>query len=349
MRSKSRSYNTKRRKISKTEFEKNVLTPSPLLDNKKHFHDIEDIYSFIPENYKGRFSKEFREIKEDDDIENAPFWLDVGEYNSVLNSAMDFLINKKYKSIGAILSKYFLKVYPNRGNPYIGVKNIDTLEQIEFPIAIDYWRELMINKKVKLIFIKTSVMNRDDITENIYHANWIIIDKVRKVVEFVDPHGFYNVEDIKNNKWILDLPSNFQNRFVYTNSREDTDFCFIPRDYQIYRYTESCPKIGFQTLESLGVPHFLDIKGYCHLWTLFLLDLRLGNPQLTTRDVQVKMILGLKDKHENKSWIPKFLRPTFRKLFGTNDETAWRKEVGILFKEFIRDYGLYWYDMFGKK
>ena len=46
------------------------------------------------------------------------------------------------------------------------------------------WKLMMKDKKCKIIFIHTGLKKN-----GYYHASWIIVDKVKKVVEFFDPHG----------------------------------------------------------------------------------------------------------------------------------------------------------------
>lgn len=172
-------------------------------------------------------------------------------------------------------------------------------------IAINYWRKLMLDPKVKLIFIESSTYQ---------HANWTIIDKPRKVVEFFDPHGYSSKERDADNFVQLFIDA-FQTQ---PGSGPLAPLNFIPRKYEVLQFRDSCPYRGFQHYESMygGISKLNDRKGYCMMWCIFLLELRLTNKSYGTLDIQNYML----------------------EYYG-KDRT--KEALGELFREFIRNFNTF--------
>lgn len=302
---------------NKTSYEMNVNTPSPY----RYFGtvDYKSVYSYLPDKFKNQFAS----LSLDPEFE--PFWFN--KLIPVFDHAIEFLLHKKYYDMNAVSGKYIFDV--NYNTVDVDIIQRDVYKKVSYFEAVDHWKDLMSTRDIKLIFIYASICSKNGNS----HANWVIIDKVRKVVDFVDPHGFLfqEVEDRKTNKWLIDFVSFFKKYFVFPKNTDGVDltFCFIPRDYTINPYKDSCSKWGFQYFENKGLENYdLDLEGFCMLWNIFLLDLKLGNPHMTTRQGQKKMLeyyrSSVRSRHSKfktpKDWIP---------------------EVGQEFKNFIRDYGLY--------
>lgn len=88
--------------------------------------------------------------------------------------------------------------------------------------------------------------------------------------------------------------------------------------------SDSCPLYGFQIFESFAGELNLstDIAGYCLFWTMFLLDLRIGNLHMGTKDVQEYFI----------------------QKYGTIAGSV--EELSKRFRNFIRRYAQYWAGVF---
>lgn len=183
------------------------------------------------------------------------------------------------------LSKYSLVVNKD-GSGGDFIDKFDNVVPIQ--IVIEYLKGLMKNKQIKLIFIYTIVVMLSDASAT--HSNWMIIDKPRKVVELFDPHGYKEHERGAlygtSLFWNVDLVEAIKKTFQHNKSLPE--LCFIPRKYKILRYIDSCPMYGFQHFESSydTAPISGDRGGYCTMWCIFLLELRLTNRSMSTKDVQ---------------------------------------------------------------
>lgn len=251
-----------------------VATPSPYTPREFHEIDYGPIHTF--------------------DISNA----DLSDTHTYLNDRLmlDYVAQRHHISYpfngylqfiaettpSFVLSKYTLSVKDDgTGCNFLDFSGND----IPARIAIEYWKSLMTNVRIKLIFIYTSTCVRDTLSR---HANWIIIDKPRKVVELFDPHGHALIETQllygKKSKWNVDLAHAIKHTFQYN----EPQWRFIPKKYTILRYMDSCPLYGFQYYEAAfgGPKRDLDRAGYCAMWCIFLLELRLTNKSMSTRDVQ---------------------------------------------------------------
>lgn len=216
--------------------------------------------------------------------------------------AIDFLVNK-YESKGAMYSSTALRYDPETDG--FRTFEISNRAYISQQIAVDEWLQMMWDRKCKIIFIYCSVRTPPE-----SHANWIIVDKVRKIVEFYDPNGAFDGHE--------QMFSSFKK--VYCCEDYQTDLCFIPKTYKLVSYEDSCPKYGFQIFESTyGGEHTPeDLGGYCKFWSLFMLDMRLAN-------------LHLRTKHVQEMYLERVM-----------DEAGGVKEMGKAFRKFIRQYVQYW-------
>lgn len=232
-----------------------------------------------------------------------------------MNPQYAFLTHIASKTPGFVLSKYRIISY----NKLIYYRQLvpHDLDIDEFE-ATSYWRRLMKDTGVKLIFIDLSVTLSGSTSAG-GHANLIIIDKVRKVVEFFDPHGHHHVEYVPTT-WSTDFAYIFKSKFQCTSSLVSS--CFIPRKYTILRYMDSCPQYGFQYYDDVfgGTRDKYDRGGYCMLWCMFLLELRLANKHMSTKDVQEQFI-------------------------STYGQSQTKEMLGKLFRKFIRRYNLFLYEI----
>lgn len=213
------------------------------------------------------------------------------------------------------LSKYVFRINDNGIGGRFESSVTGNFEPVDK--VVEYFKKLMKNKKIKIIFIFTAVVS-------VYgnrHANWIIIDKPRKEVEFFDPYGHETTESVllygRPSVWAYDMVDLIKNSFQ--NNINEPKLCFIPKKYNVLRYFSSCPRFGFQYYQEnyRGLSN-LDRAGYCTIWCLFMLELRLTNKNKTIREIQDELINKRTQKH----------------LFSGNIDKA----IGEEFHDFIRRY-----------
>lgn len=219
-----------------------------------------------PHVYQGYMSPSYYQADELTSLVNEKFNIGHAAFQFGLSSAQFIL--QRHQNKGAVLSEIILIDQDSEWQTW------DINQRIHHHHAVQYWRELMKNRSIKIIFIlvRTSI-------DGGAHANMIIIDKVRKIVEMYDPHGF--VQSHKNL-----LTRLIQDKLFCKRTNLDT--CFIPQKYRLLSFYESCPMYGFQVYEGMAGPLNLptDLEGYCFFWTLFMLDLRLGNLNFSTKEIQ---------------------------------------------------------------
>lgn len=273
---------------SPTRYSKWVRTPSPYRIDAEYTspeYPISEVLQTIPKE------------NEDALLEQA------------LYIGINYVINKHQKQ-GVVLSDYFLIELA-----YNVEWHIYTHSNVKMSISVmvDHMRKLMLNPKAKIIFIPARIMITHDAEDT--HWIWIIIDKVRKVVEFYDPHGSFEKSDR--------IPNIIKSLFVCDRKNETT--CFIPQKYKIISFQDSCPTFGFQVLETtygFNIPE--DLSGYCAFWSLFFMDLRLSNIGIGTKEIQEYFIHrrgGMKAA----------------------------KKLGEEFRRFIRQYTHYWVSLTNRR
>lgn len=281
----------KQNDMSASTYNKYIHTPSPY-KTKNEFEP--NIYQYLPEEYSESFkNRNF-----------PPLWVeDIHWWYNVTNSFMSYLIYNKYNDIGGVLSEYSFDLTEE------GVVKVEILQdeydddelfqedEIELTDAVNYWKNLMYDKSCKIVFIKTVVKLEQ--SDGTLHSTWTIIDKVRKVVEFFDPNGAFPYLEEKRDRYefMVDWVSEFKK--IFCCQRKVNDLCFIPKKYNIMSYESSCSKYGFQYIEyNYGGEIDLNIEpgGYCVIWCLFMLDLRLGNIGMDTQKIQEKIIRNYLDE-----------------------------------------------------
>ena len=126
------------------------------------------------------------------------------------------------------------------------------------------------------------------------HANYLIIDIETMEIERFEPHGAYppvglNYKPEILDKLIINYISECGLKFNY----------FKPKDY--------LPKIGFQVIEinELKADYIGDPNGFCALWCIWWVDLRLSNPNIP-RNKLVKLLN--KELINNKYLYKKLIR-----------------------------------------
>lgn len=112
-----------------------------------------------------------------------------------------------------------------------------------------------------------------------YHQNCLIIDNKNKSIERFEPHGSdsnYNMEDLDNAL-----------KFSLMNTLDINAFAVgkkNPKHPNIPVYIsppDFCPSDSFQVLEDNdALKTQLDFQGYCYIWTIFYMEMRMSQPDV---------------------------------------------------------------------
>jgi hypothetical protein len=117
------------------------------------------------------------------------------------------------------------------------------------------------------------------------HSNTLIYDSKNKTMDHFEPYGSNNLMDTLGGlSAIQSLVQNICNRL----------------DIKYNSPNEVCPRLGFQSLEQLKCPvlrilrnNFKTKIGFCLVWSLFFIELRLKNPDVPSKDMIKKAIDNL--------------------------------------------------------
>ena len=128
---------------------------------------------------------------------------------------------------------------------------------------------------------------------SLLHANYLIIDIELMEIERFEPHGAYHPIGLNYEPELLDM-------FIlnYINETGLQFEYFKPKDY--------LPKIGFQVIEinELKADYIGDPNGFCALWCIWWVDMRLSNPNIP-RNKLIKQLNKefINDKYSYKKLI----------------------------------------------
>jgi len=118
------------------------------------------------------------------------------------------------------------------------------------------------------------------------HANYLLYDKKNNEIERFEPHGSSTPPGLNYNPSLLD--DILEVRFKEINN----DIRYIrPKDY--------LPKIGFQLLDvyERNKKKIGDPGGFCALWTIWYVDMRLTYKEMDRSDLVKKMIQTIKSQN----------------------------------------------------
>lgn len=169
------------------------------------------------------------------------------------------------------------------------------------------------------------------------HANVLIFDTKRKIIERFDPHGGRNYQDVKlvyddqyksyTNRQdfqfgIYKLPedsgiqrsSNTLSNQMFIDGKLRDKFKTVLPDYQYYGTNKTTPYLGPQIkTDALG--------GLCVTWSTMYMLLRLLNPELSPAEVTIRMIDGSPKQLLNK--ILRFQKYIVKTLQDTKFDDLW--------------------------
>ena len=161
----------------------------------------------------------------------------------------------------------------------IGIEIIWKNNNLKFPNSnLNDLRSLLtINKQQNnyrffIIPLGIEINIEDDI---LGHANYIIIDYELLTIERFEPHGSESPFGLNYNTSLLD------------NTLE-TKFNSFNLDLKYYPPHSYLPKIGFQMMEikEKKNDYIGDPNGFCALWCIWWIDIKLGNPNINSKILQ---------------------------------------------------------------
>lgn len=202
------------------------------------------------------------------------------------NDVVKFLYNPNYKEkwIGdsglalLFLREYLITKYKNActiENPIRSIgflygfntmnvyeKNNTYLEYTDFDEICKFFKKLFDKCKYDF-FILPFGIQIDANSPNIDHDNILIFNKKKNIVEHYEPHGTLN-----------------HNENEYKNFKK----IFTKLGITYYSPFITCPKLGPQTIEEKCEKLTrIESEGFCILWNLWLIDLRMNNPNVNSQ------------------------------------------------------------------
>ena len=147
------------------------------------------------------------------------------------------------------------------------------------------------------------------------HANYIIYDIKNNTVERFEPHGSTFPIGFNYNPQLLDKTLKYHFQSINPNIKY-----IKPEDYM--------PKIGFQTLENIDNTNkkFNDPGGFCALWSLWYVDMR-----LTYKEVDIKILVNelIKQIKYNKLSFKNLIRNYSKQIVELRDEILLKSNLNI--------------------
>ena len=203
------------------------------------------------------------------------------KFNTDLNKLKlsTIIINNEQNLLVSTLGTYMNFLYEII--PYLIVWKSKSEHYITSKIGM-YFKKLLSSEKIRFIIFKLTILY-----DTSSHANMIIYDKNKMILERFEPYGFINVIDNENldgfiwNKIGKKIQKYINNTIEYINPPKYTQiasFQLISNDNMT-----SYKKIG-------------DPAGYCLAWTYWYLEMRINNPDvypLTLIEKSINDILNI--------------------------------------------------------
>lgn len=230
-----------------------------------------------------------------------------------------------------VFKKYrlYIKLY-DAAVPYIAYhlfknrKDIATLSGLDVQLFesgitetsftdIDKLEIFMFVETIELFLIPFSIKKQEGDTFS-GHKNLLVIDRAKKQFEFYDPNGALgHILDYQHRIW--------KNIVHYFTVKMPGQF----DGYRILTVEKSCPIQNFQFYESFRSRDPKYIEGFCVVWTMFLLHLRIKYHQHDPMLVQQHFIDELHFKSRQE----------------TQNENPSEEELAAQFHKFMKNYTSY--------
>jgi len=311
-----------------------------ILDNKKSIPDDNDKEILIKE-------LNIHDKKNKNDVTTGKFNSDV-----LHNMIYTICLLKKYDNVGIpyqnMINDKYINDKMNLSNNNLYKEDTDLIIPNIIGVYMDYfyemipylilWKNKYVNhvhkdlsfhikkcfdsKKIEYIMLKLSII----ITSNSTHANIIIIDKKRLTVERFEPYGIvpqFNSDDLDD--------------FIKSNL---LPVClkYYKKDFTYLTPSELNNNVGFQAISNDGssmVKKMGDPLGYCLAWTLWYLELRVENKNISSDELIKKSLSDIINKNkrekDNNRIMIDFIRDYTIKLDRMKND--FMKESGIKRKD----------------
>lgn len=154
-----------------------------------------------------------------------------------------------------------------------------------------------------------------------FHANYLVVDIEMMEIERFEPHGSHPPVGLNYEPELLDM---FISSYLNESSLE----------FKYFRPKNYLPKIGFQTIEinELKSDYIGDPNGFCALWCIWWVDMRLSNPNIP-REKLVKQLN--KELINNKISYKKLIRDYSQYIIDIRDKIFIKANTNI--NEWIND------------
>lgn len=239
------------------------------------------------------------------------------KYDDTALAAIEYLCTKRYRNRPEL--GYLLQ------GQKIALRYEGKLSQVYFSseAATSRFRKLVQDPQIHLILMRFSYL-----TLTTPHALAIVIDKIAKRVEFYDPNGADSA---------LKHHGNLKIRMVMEFLKREGG---LGAEYQPMRWDQTCPRYSVQIVEGFLPRERGELGGYCVIWSLFLLELRILYPHRPSAEVQLEFMQQLMRrvvptiKLENRNLVDVLQKYISNASPKAEDGKRMAKE----FREFIKNY-----------
>lgn len=248
-------------------------------------------------------------------------------YCSFVGTTLDILfgliyILKKHNEVCSSLSMNLLENYEyKKFYESLGIKLENRLEFLNYEILWAYKRLFFSDKIVESIknCQKKSKINFIIIPLGIElkrgeHANYLIYDRVKNEIERFEPQGSNFPEDFNYEPNILD--NLLENKFLE----------IIP-NVKYIRPIDYLPKVSFQLIDSKENKRKIgDPEGFCALWAIWYVDLRLTYKNIERKKLVKYMIHYIK---KNKIFFKDYIRNFSQNIIKIRDNILNKANIDI--------------------
>lgn len=270
---KDKKQTRKRSSEKDVEITANAILEKPILTKKNI--EVQEYVINIMNNYN----------------ENSPVSNWKGK-SKIVDSLIEYYSKKYLKSCLTTLKVFW---YDLKSKEPIYIENVDDLSiehKKSIDLCIDKIANCMKEKEKKEKNISIGIFVSLYRSKDSGHANLLIFKPYKKTLEWFEPHGSsYNLNKEnrvnKNNEIFLSY-------FIQCLQENET---INTKEIKLVKPEDICPNFGFQTVElesTLPKP----TKGYCALWSLFMMKLALIFQHKTLREIRIEILKKYNSSNE---------------------------------------------------
>ena len=263
------------------------------------------------------------------------------EYDIKADMAIEYICTKRYRNrpdLGYFKPRQYIQLhYQGKSSRVLFSDEATRLRFIK----------LIEDPQIKLILIRFNYL-----TKTTPHALALVIDKIAKRVEFYEPNG---VEGARRHQGNVKIHLVME----FLKKPPALGGVGLGMEYQPMRWDQTCSRYGVQMLEGVVPRAHGEIGGYCVIWSVFLMELRIRDPRKTPaeaqndfmRQIMRRVIPTMALENEEVNAVMKLMYSwptqtsggiydrTKAKYFKTTAEAeAAGKRIGKEFREFIKNY-----------